>query len=150
MKNFRIILYVLGFLYFGYRLWSGIADGSETSNLLVAALGLIVFAFGCLSEFLNWKETRPTLDRVINGSILVIVGIIFAILYWRDYKESGDAITLALTMIPFLLFIIFYAIGAFLNWEEKYPKLYEYAKIAFIVLFMIVFLVMGYFAAAEM
>lgn len=146
-KKTSIIFHVLCFLALIYYGWKDISENGYSFHLVLYSLGIAYVTINCIGLIFNWKETRPLLTRIIEGSIAVI--LLFLCLYatWRAYAQEGD-IAMTIFAASFALFTLCFLLSSIFNWKETRPKLYEKMKFGTIVVFFFIFLALTIYEIA--
>ncbi len=143
MKKIRIlgcIFIILTIIIFNWNvLTDEQSDEFSIYQLLLCFLGIVFTVFICISDLLNWKETRPVLVRVIEGIGFALFGIIMALAAWNIFTTKDD-IGLLLMAATLAIGSIVLSLSSYFNWKKDRPKLYTNISIIMCVLILISFL----------
>ncbi len=143
MKKIRIlgcIFIILTIIIFNWNvLTDEQSDEFSIYQLLLCFLGIVFTVFICISDLLNWKETRPVLVRVIEGIGFALFGIIMALAAWNIFTTKDD-IGLLLMAATLAFGSIVLSLSSYFNWKKDRPKLYTNISIIMCVLILISFL----------
>jgi hypothetical protein len=143
MKKIRIlgcIFIILTIIIFNWNvLTDEQSDEFSIYQLLLCFLGIVFTVFICISDLLNWKETRPVLVRVIEGIGFALFGIIMALAAWNIFTTKDD-IAMSSFAATLALGSIVLSLSSYFNWKKDRPKLYTNISIIMCVLILISFL----------
>ena len=143
MKIFRIlgcIFVIITIIFFNWNvLTDEQSDEFSIYQLLLCFLGIVFTVFICISDLLNWKETRPVLVRVIEGIGFALFGIIMALAAWNIFTTKDDIAMSSFAAILALGSIVL-SLSSYFNWKKDRPKLYTNISIIMCVLILISFL----------
>lgn len=143
MKKFRIlgcIFVILTIIFFN---WNVLTDEQSYEHsiyqLLLYFLGIVFTIFICISNLLNWKETRPALVRVVEVCGFALFGIIMALAAWNIFTTKDDN-GLSLLAATLAIGSIVLSLSSYFNWQKDRPKLYTNISIIMCVFILISFL----------
>lgn len=146
-KKTSIIFYVFCFLALIYYGWKDISENGFTFHLVLYSLGIAYLTINCIGLIFNWKETRPTLSRIIEVSIYVICFFLSLYVTWKAYTQDGDIAMILFTSSLALMSLCF-LFSSFFNLKETRPKLYENLKFGTLVVFFFIFLALSIYEIA--
>lgn len=138
MKYLKIIICV--FLILAGPFFNNWNDFSTEHNILtqlLRILGLVYICHICIRFLLNLKKT--VYDRVVQGCIFALFGIIMALAAWNIFTTKDD-IGMLLFAATLALGSIVLSLSSYFNWKKDRPKLYTNISIIMCVLILISFL----------
>lgn len=143
MKIFRIlgcIFVIITIIFFNWNvLTDEQSDEFSIYQLLLCFMGIVFTIFICISNLLNWKETRPALVRVVEVCGFALFGIIMALAAWNIFTTKDDIAMSSFAAILALGSIVL-SLSSYFNWQKDRPKLYTNISIIMCVLILISFL----------
>lgn len=143
MKKYKIIVCIFIILTIIFFNWNVLTDEQSDEfsiyQLLLCFMGIVFTIFICISNLLNWKETRPALVRVVEVCGFALFGIIMALAAWNIFTTKDD---IGLSLLAAILAIgsIVLSLSSYFNWQMDRPKLYTNISIIMCVLILISFL----------
>ena len=143
MKKYKIIVCIFIILTIIFFNWNVLTDEQSDEfsiyQLLLCFMGIVFTIFICISNLLNWKETRPALVRVVEVCGFALFGIIMALAAWNIFTTKDD---IGLSLLAAILAIgsIVLSFSSYFNWQMDRPKLYTNISIIMCVLILISFL----------